>query len=67
MRPLACDQAAATMTAATRTRLEARLDGRLLVPGDLGDEKARAVWNAMIDLTPMGGVRVDHPSDQAAA
>jgi len=47
--------------------LAGRLDGELLLPGDTGYDKARTVWNAMVDRYPKVIVRCASAADVAAA
>jgi FAD/FMN-containing dehydrogenase len=47
--------------------LDARLDGRLLVPGRVGCDEARAVWNAIVDRRPRAIVRCASSDDVAAS
>ena len=49
------------------TILQDRLDGQLLRPGDDGYDRARSVWNAMIDRHPALIVRCDSVKDVAVA
>ena len=43
------------------------VDGSLVLPGDVGFEPARGVWNAMIDRCPAIIVRCVSPADVSAA
>jgi FAD/FMN-containing dehydrogenase len=44
-----------------------RLDGQLLLPGDDGYDRARTIWNAMVDRRPKMIVRAASVADVAAA
>jgi FAD/FMN-containing dehydrogenase len=54
-------------TTAAAHNLQDQLDGRLLVPGDSGYEKARTVWNAMVDRRPRMIARCASVADVVAA
>lgn len=48
------------------TRLPSPFDGVVLAPGDPGFEKARLVWNGMIDRKPAMVARCRSTSDVSA-
>jgi hypothetical protein len=49
------------------TELQARLQGQVLRPGEVGYDQARSVWNAMIDHRPRLIVRCADVADVATA
>ncbi|WP_433326698.1 FAD-binding oxidoreductase [Spirillospora sp. CA-294931] len=49
------------------TTTATRFDGQVLVPGDIGYDSARTVWNAMIDRRPRMIVRAAGVADVVAA
>jgi hypothetical protein len=70
-RPISCQD---EITATTRpeehamyTELQARLQGQVLRPGEVGYDQARSVWNAMIEHRPRLIVRCADVADVATA
>jgi FAD/FMN-containing dehydrogenase len=55
------------MTTTTTNRTRDRLDGQLLLPGDPGYDKARTVWNAMVDRWPRMIIRCASVGDVVTA
>ena len=55
------------MTASTKLRRLTRLDGEVLLPGEMGYDRARTVWNAMVDRRPQMIIRCASANDVAAA
>lgn len=51
-----------TSPAAEASALQAGVDGEILVPGSEGYDRARSVWNAMIDRRP---TLIDRPRTAA--
>ena len=49
------------------SRLNSKVQGRVMVPGDDGYDSARALWNAMVDRRPAAVVRCTSGADVAAA
>ncbi|HVD54595.1 MAG TPA: FAD-binding oxidoreductase [Propionibacteriaceae bacterium] len=49
------------------SRLNSKVQGRVMVPGDDGYDSARALWNAMVDRRPAAVVRCTSSADVAAA
>jgi FAD/FMN-containing dehydrogenase len=58
---------ARTMITATNLRTLTRLDGEVLLPGEMGYDRARAVWNAMVDRRPQVIIRCASTRDVALA
>ncbi|REE97195.1 FAD-binding oxidoreductase [Thermomonospora umbrina] len=55
------------MATATKSGIQGRLDGRLLLPGDTGYDDTRTVWNGMIDHRPRMIVRAASTNDVVTA
>ena len=55
------------MITATKLRTLTRLDGEVLLPGEMGYDRARAVWNAMVDRRPQVIIRCASTRDVALA
>jgi FAD/FMN-containing dehydrogenase len=55
------------MITATKLRTLTRLDGEVLLPGEMGYDRARAVWNAMVDRRPQMIIRCASTRDVALA
>jgi FAD/FMN-containing dehydrogenase len=49
------------------SRLNSKVQGRVMLPGDDGYDSARALWNAMVDRRPAAVVRCTSSADVAAA
>jgi FAD/FMN-containing dehydrogenase len=49
------------------SRLNSKVQGRVMVPADDGYDSARALWNAMVDRRPAAVVRCTSSADVAAA
>jgi FAD/FMN-containing dehydrogenase len=56
-----------TTTLMTTTPMTPKLDGQLLTPGDAAYDKARAVWNAMVDRRPRMIIRCASVGDVVTA
>jgi len=55
------------MITATKLRTLTRLDGEVLLPGKMGYDRARTVWNAMVDRRPQIIIRCASTRDVALA
>jgi FAD/FMN-containing dehydrogenase len=49
------------------SRLNSKVQGRVMLPGDDGYDSARALWNAMVDRRPAAVVRCTSSADVAGA
>lgn len=55
------------LTTAGMGKLRDRLEGQLLLPGEVGYDKARTIWNAMVDRRPQMVVRCESVTDVVTA